>query len=54
MFSARMRRLRQSLAFRLTLWYAGVFTLSSLAAFIVLSLSLASIPPTSGKAPASR
>jgi heavy metal sensor kinase len=43
MLSEKIRRLRQSLAFRLTLWYAGVFTLSSLAVFLVLYFLISAI-----------
>ena len=40
MLSEKILKLRHSLAFRLTLWYAGVFTLSSLAAFLVFYFSI--------------
>jgi heavy metal sensor kinase len=43
MLSEKKRRLRQSLAFRLTLWYAGVFTLSSLTVFLVLYFLISTI-----------
>jgi heavy metal sensor kinase len=43
MFFARILKLRHTLAFRLTLWYAGIFTLSSLAAFSVFYFSLSTI-----------
>ena len=39
----RLNRLRKTLAFRLTLWYAAIFTLSSLAAFLTVYLLTASI-----------
>jgi heavy metal sensor kinase len=42
MFSERLRNIPQTLAFRLTLWYAGIFALSLLAAFVVLYASLTS------------
>lgn len=35
MFSNRLNSLRRSLAFRLTLWYAGIFALSSCLAFAI-------------------
>jgi heavy metal sensor kinase len=34
MFLKRLNRLRRSLAFRLTLWYAGIFSISAFLAFI--------------------
>ena len=34
MFLKRLNRLRRSLAFRLTLWYAGIFSISSFLAFV--------------------
>ena len=34
MFLKRLNKLRRSLAFRLTLWYAGIFSISSFLAFI--------------------
>lgn len=43
MFFEKILKLRHTLAFRLTLWYAGIFTLSSLAAFVVFYFSVASI-----------
>lgn len=43
MLLEKINRLRHSLAFRLTLWYAGIFTLSSLAAFSVFYFSLSTI-----------
>jgi heavy metal sensor kinase len=43
MFFEKILRLRGTLAFRLTLWYAGIFTLSALAAFVVFYFSIASI-----------
>ncbi len=39
----KLRRLRRTLAFRLTLWYAGIFTVSSLLAFLFFYLQIASI-----------
>jgi heavy metal sensor kinase len=38
-----LRRLRRTLAFRLTLWYAAIFTVSSLLAFLLFYLQIASI-----------
>ena len=38
MYLKGLLRLRQTLAFRLTLWYAGIFTLSSCAAFSIFYL----------------
>jgi heavy metal sensor kinase len=38
-----IRRLRRTLAFRLTVWYAAIFTASSLLAFFVFYLQIASI-----------
>ncbi|MCJ7830054.1 MAG: HAMP domain-containing protein, partial [Desulfobacterales bacterium] len=38
MFSDKLRRLPRTLAFRLTLWYAGRFTISSCAAFFLFYL----------------
>jgi heavy metal sensor kinase len=43
MLLGKLRRLRRTLAFRLTLWYAGIFTVSSLLAFFVFYLQIASI-----------
>ncbi len=43
MFFEKFRALRRTLAFRLTLWYAGIFVLSSLAAFFVFYISVSSI-----------
>ena len=43
MFFEKILKLRHTLAFRLTLWYAGIFTLSSLAGFFVFFFSIASI-----------
>ncbi len=43
MLSEKVLRLRRSLAFRLTLWYAGVFTLSSLTAFLIVYFSLSTM-----------
>jgi heavy metal sensor kinase len=39
----RLRSLRHTLAFRLTLWYAAIFTVSSLLAFFFFYLQIASI-----------
>jgi heavy metal sensor kinase len=38
-----LRRLRHTLAFRLTIWYAAIFTVSSLLAFFFFYLQIASI-----------
>lgn len=43
MFSKKTRELRHSLALRLTLWYAGIFTLSSCLAFLLLYLLVSSV-----------
>ncbi|HEY6010351.1 MAG TPA: hypothetical protein VIX18_02685, partial [Nitrospirota bacterium] len=43
MLSEKIRSLLRSLAFRLTLWYAGIFTLSSLAAFLIFYFSLSTM-----------
>lgn len=43
MFFGKIHRLRHTLAFRLTLWYAGIFVLSSLAAFLVFYIFVSSI-----------
>jgi heavy metal sensor kinase len=43
MFFEKILKLRHTLAFRLTLWYAGIFTLSSLAAFSSFYFSISSI-----------
>jgi heavy metal sensor kinase len=43
MFFEKILKLRHTLAFRLTLWYAGIFTVSLCAAFLLLYLSIASI-----------
>ncbi len=43
MFFEKILRLPHTLAFRLTLWYAGIFTLSSFVAFFLFYLSIASI-----------
>lgn len=43
MLSEKVLRLRRSLAFRLTLWYAGIFTLSSLTAFLVFYFSISTM-----------
>ena len=42
MFFEKIHRLRHTLAFRLTLWYAGIFVLSLFAAFVVLYAALTS------------
>ncbi len=39
----KLRSVRRTLAFRLTLWYAGMFTASSLLAFFLFYLQIASI-----------
>lgn len=39
----KLRRFRRTLAFRLTFWYAGIFTVSSLLAFFFFYLQIASI-----------
>jgi hypothetical protein len=39
----KLRRFRRTLAFRLTVWYAGIFTVSSLLAFFFFYLQIASI-----------
>ena len=43
MFLRKLIRLPKTLAFRLTLWYAGAFTVSSIIAFIVIYLLTTSI-----------
>lgn len=43
MFYEKRLKLKHTLAFRLTLWYAGIFTLSSLAAFFILYFSILSM-----------
>lgn len=43
MWFAKLRSIRRTLAFRLTLWYAGIFTVTSLAAFLVFYLQIAAI-----------
>lgn len=43
MFFRKIRSLTHTLAFRLTVWYAGIFTLCSLLAFFVFYLHVASI-----------
>jgi heavy metal sensor kinase len=43
MFFEKFRKLWRTLAFRLTLWYAGIFVLSSLAAFLVFYVSFSSV-----------
>jgi heavy metal sensor kinase len=42
MYLRKILSIRHTLAFRLTLWYAGIFTISSLVAFIVLYFMIAS------------
>jgi len=39
----KLRRIRRTLAFRLTVWYAAIFTASSLLAFLFFYLQIASI-----------
>ena len=39
----KLRSLRRTLAFRLTVWYAAIFTASSLLAFLFFYLQIASI-----------
>jgi heavy metal sensor kinase len=39
----KLRKFRRTLAFRLTLWYAGIFTASSLLAFFLFYLQIAAI-----------
>ena len=43
MFFVKLLKLRHTLAFRLTLWYAGIYTFSSLAAFLLFYFSIFSI-----------
>lgn len=43
MFSDKVPSFHHTLVFRLTVWYAGIFTLSSLIAFIVFYLGITSI-----------
>ena len=43
MLFARLRELRRTLSFRLTLWYAGIFTVSSLIAFSFFYFQIAAI-----------
>ncbi|MDP2606017.1 MAG: hypothetical protein Q8S00_26035 [Deltaproteobacteria bacterium] len=43
MLSDKLRRVRRTLTFRLTVWYAGIFTVSSLLAFFFFYLQIASI-----------
>src|SRR5512143_1257576 len=43
MLLEKVLRLRRSLAFRLTFWYAGIFTLSSLIAFLVFYFSISTM-----------
>ncbi len=43
MFSGKTTKLRHTLAFRLTLWYAGIFTASSFVAFILFYLLITSV-----------
>jgi hypothetical protein len=42
MSSKNPRRLRNTLAFRLTLWYAGIFTVSSCIAFLLFYMLITS------------
>lgn len=43
MFLNRLLRLRHTLAFRLTLWYAGIFSLSSFVAFLLFYFLISSV-----------
>jgi len=43
MFSRRLNDIRHTLAFRLTLWYAGLFTVSSCVAFLFFYLLITSV-----------
>jgi heavy metal sensor kinase len=43
MLFEKLRRIRRTLAFRLTLWYAGIFTVSSLLAFAFFYFQITSI-----------
>ena len=43
MLLEKLRSLRRTLAFRLTVWYAGIFTVSSLLAFLFFYLQIVSI-----------
>jgi heavy metal sensor kinase len=43
MLSDKLRSFRRTLAFRLTVWYAGIFTVFSLLAFLFFYLQIASI-----------
>lgn len=43
MFLKNLLKIRHTLAFRLTLWYAGIFTFSACAAFLVFYLMMTSI-----------
>ncbi len=43
MFSRKIPELRHTLAFRLTLWYAGIFTASSCVAFLLFYLLITSV-----------
>jgi heavy metal sensor kinase len=43
MLFEKVRKLRRTLAFRLTVWYAAIFTVSSLVAFFVFYLQIAAI-----------
>jgi len=43
MWLGKLRRVRRTLAFRLTVWYAGIFTVSSLLAFFFFYLQMVSI-----------
>jgi heavy metal sensor kinase len=43
MFSRKIPEIRHTLAFRLTLWYAGIFTASSFVAFLLFYLLITSV-----------
>jgi heavy metal sensor kinase len=43
MLFEKVRKFRRTLAFRLTVWYAGIFTVSSVLAFFLFYLQIASI-----------
>jgi len=43
MFSREPTKIHRTLAFRLTLWYAGIFTISSFIAFLLLYLLITSV-----------
>src|SRR5512138_200254 len=43
MFLKKMIRFRNTLSFRLTLWYAGIFALSSFVAFLLFYTLIASV-----------